>query len=243
MNIIPVINENDTVSVEEIVLGDNDTLAAIVAMKVEAQKLVLLTDVDGIFTCDPAQHNRPHHIDTITSITPELENICSEKTGSAASTGGMMTKLKAAKMAVRAGIEVLVANGFKEDTLERIFAGKAVGTRFAPDEKSLKSKKRWIAFGAKIKGFISIDPGAVHAIVKNKKSLLAAGVRGVEGSFSPGDIISLKDSQGTEIARGITGFSSDEIRLIKGKHSAQIKDVLPQAAHEEVIHRDNLVIL
>ncbi len=243
MNIIPIINENDTVSVDEIVLGDNDTLAAIVAMKTGAQKLVMLTDVDGLYADDPRKGGDRECIAVIERITPEIERLCSSSAGSRASTGGMRTKIQAARMAVRAGVEVIIANGRSDATLGDIFTGKPVGTTCVPGKKALGSKKRWIAFGAKVKGDVVIDTGAIDAIRHHGRSLLPAGVTGVKGHFSRGDMISIRDAKHDEIARGISSFSSEEISLIRGKKTSQVKEVLDRAESTEVIHRDNLVIL
>ncbi|MFH1380311.1 MAG: glutamate 5-kinase [bacterium] len=243
LGIIPIINENDTVSVDEIVLGDNDTLAAIVSMKVEAQKLIILTDVDGLYSCDPKTNSARELIAVVEKIGPEIEKLCSSKAGSIASIGGMQTKIQAAKVATRAGVEVIIANGRKENTLDDIFANKAVGTTFVPEKNSLKSKKRWIAFGAKIKGKIVIDDGAVNALSQNNKSLLPAGIVSVQGQFASGDIVSIMDLKKQEIARGISSYSSDEIGRTKGKKTTEIKDIIQKTGYSEVIHRDNLVIL
>lgn len=241
--IIPIINENDTVSVDEIVLGDNDTLAAIVSMKVEAQKLIILTDVDGLYSCNPQTGERGEYISIVEKISPEIEKLCTGKTGSIASTGGMQTKIQAAKIATRAGIEVIIANGRKEDTLDDIFNGKSVGTTFVPEKKALKLKKRWIAFGAKVKGKIVIDDGAVKALAQNNKSLLPAGIIGIHGQFSPGEMVSIVTSNKKEIARGISSFSSDDITSAMGKKTSEITDVIQKTGYAEVVHRDNLVIL
>ena len=243
MRIIPIINENDTVSIDEIVLGDNDTLAAVVAMKVEAQKLVILTDVDGLCTRDPRTGAEVDCIQRIEKITPDIERLSSSKTGSIASTGGMQTKIQAAKMALRAGVEVIIANGKKDDTLGRIFSGETVGTTFAADKKTLKSKKQWIAFSAKVKGQIVIDNGAVDAISHHGKSLLPAGITRVKGNFSAGDMVVLVDDGGKEIARGISSFSMQDVDKIKGQKSSNIAEILKRNEQAEVIHRDNLVIL
>lgn len=242
-HVIPVINENDTVSIDEIILGDNDMLAAIVAMKVEAQKLLILTDVDGVCSYDNQTKKRGACIPLIEKITPEIEKLCTSRTGSIASTGGMLTKIQAAKIATRAGVEVIIANGLKEDTLDAFFAGRTIGTTFVPEKKTLKSKKRWIAFGAKIKGKIVIDNGAAEAIMHRGKSLLPAGITAVEGNFSRGEMVSIVDSHNHEIARGISSFSSGEVNKIKGEKSSRIKEILQRDDQAEVIHRDNLVIL
>lgn len=236
--VIPIINENDTVSVEEIQFGDNDTLSALVAAKMDAQMLVLLTDVEGL------RNSRTNEIvPFIPQISPEIETHASRKSKSGMGTGGMLSKIEAAKIATASGVDTFVANGFRKGTLTEILNGKSVGTKFLA-WKALSAKEKWILFGAKAKGEIIVDRGAEQVLKFSGKSLLPAGILKVTGSFSKGDVAKISSESGAEFARGIVSFSSKEIEMMKGKKSAEIQKILGTTNSSfEVVHRDSLVLL
>ena len=243
LGIIPIINENDTVAVEEIQFGDNDNLSALVASKVDADLLVILTDVEGLFEDDPNKNKNAKLITEVKEITPEIESIAKKTSGSFVGTGGMYSKVQAAKIAVASGVEVVIADGRNPGILEKILKGEKIGTRFFATLNSLDAKKRWIAFGSKVKGKIKIDRGATEAILRKGKSLLPSGVISVEGSFNSGETVEIVDESGVSIARGLVNFSSEEIDKIKGKKTSEISKILGKCDFEEIIHRDNLALL
>lgn len=237
MNIVPVVNENDSVVVKEIKLGDNDTLSVHVANMVEAQLLVLLSDVDGLYRDlkDPAP------IDTVNYISDEVRNLAGG-TGSKYGSGGMHTKLNAADIMIRSGEMMVIANAKEESVLKRIIEGERVGTLFVhADDINLPGKKRWIEFNMKAKGAVHIDDGAVKALVNDKKSLLAIGIAGVEGPFKVGDAITIVNN-GKVIAKGISNYSSERVDTIKGFSSSRIFEIYGQEYYEEVVHRDNMIV-
>lgn len=240
---IPIINENDTVAVEEIQVGDNDTLSAIVAAKINADYLTILTDVEGLYTDDPTKNKNAKFISEVREITPEIEILAGKNPAGERGTGGMLTKIEAAKIATRSGVTMVIAQGKKDKVVSRILKGEKIGTKFLPHEEGLKARERWIAFGMKVKGKIYIDSGAVEALVKKGKSLLPSGISSVEGKFQVGDMISIFSPQAKEIARGLTYYSAEEIERIKGKKSQEIESILGRKDYDEIIHRDNLVIL
>ncbi len=237
---IPIVNENDTVAVDEIKFGDNDTLSALVASKVEADLLIILTDTRGLYTSDP-KRKEAKFIEEVSEVTPQLERMASGS-GTLRGTGGMVTKLRAAKIARSSGIAMVIADGRVRDVVKRLLAGERLGTLFLPKER-LKSRKRWIAFGLPLSGKIKVDEGAKEAVSKRGKSLLPSGILEVKGEFSIGDGVSIIDEENREFARGIASYSSSEIEKIKGKKTSQIEDVLGYKDYDEIIHRDNLVIL
>ncbi len=238
---IPIVNENDTVAVDEIKFGDNDTLSALVASKVEADLLIILTDTKGLYTTDPKRGGGARFIEEVSQITPQLERMASGS-GTLRGTGGMVTKLRAAKIARSSGVAMVIADGRIKNAISRLLAGERLGTLFLPKER-LKSRKRWIAFGVVLRGKIKIDEGAKEAISKRGKSLLPSGIREVEGRFSIGDGVSVIDEEDEEFARGIVSYSSNEIDEIKGKKTQEIRKILGYKDYDEIIHRDNLVIL
>jgi len=231
---VPVVNENDTVAVDEIRFGENDLLAALVANLVRADVLVLLSDVDGL------------HEGRGGPVIGEVERITADHdamvTGSATGlgSGGMRSKLDAARIATASGIPVVVGR-FRSGELTRVLAGKTVGTFFHAGASKLTSRKAWIAYATKPSGRVQVDDGAVRAIVEGNRSLLAAGVRSVEGSFAPGDTVDIVDGSGKPLARGLVGFSSDELERVAGLDSKRIVELLGGA--REVVHRDELVVL
>ncbi len=240
--VLPIINENDTVSTDEIKFGDNDHLASLVASLVEAERLIILSDVEGLYTQDPRTGAEAKLIEYVAEITPEIE----EKAGGAGSiagTGGMYSKILAAKRAVNNGIIVHIVTGKKEGVVTSLLEGKRAGTLFNPVETKLPSRKGWIAYGSRAKGSLLIDDGAVKALTEGGKSLLPSGITSVEGEFDTGDAVYCVDSRGNRIAKGLTNYSSSEIKKIKGKKTSQIEGVLGYKYSEEAIHRDNLVLI
>lgn len=238
--VLPIVNENDTVAVEEIKLGDNDTLSALVASLVDADLLILLTDTDGLYDGNPRTNPFAKLIPVIEEITPEIERLAGGA-GSALGTGGMATKLQAAKIATNSGIPMVIAHGAKPGILRDIISGHFRGTLFVPGER-LQSRKRWIAFGSHIQGKLIVDAGAKKALLEDGSSLLPIGITAVEGDFEVGNVVSVVGPEGLEFARGIVNYASWEIEKIKGKNTNQISAILGYKDYDEVIHRDNLVI-
>ena len=239
MGVIPVINENDTVAIDEIKLGDNDNLAALVAGLLDADLLVLLSDIDGLYTGDPRTDKCARLIQQVTEITPEIEELAGGE-GTERGTGGMVTKIHAARIAMHSGMVTVIARASEEDVLRRILAGELVGTAFWPSIR-LRNKKRWIAYGSSIQGKIHVDRGAAQAILDNGKSLLPSGVTAVEGDFGIGNTVSVI-FENKEIARGIVNYSAREVEAIKGLHTGEISRVLGHKDFDEIIHRNNLVL-
>jgi glutamate 5-kinase len=242
LGVVPVINENDTVAVQEIRFGDNDTLSALVAQLSEADLLVILTDTEGVFTADP---HRDPTARRIPLVRPQdaLGAFCAENTGSAASVGGMDTKVRAAQRAALAGIPTVVASGREPTILPAILGGQDVGTFFLPSQGRMQGRKRWLAFASLPRGGIIVDAGARRALVSGGRSLLASGIRATRRSFRAGDVVGLLDAEEREFARGLVNYSRDEVEQIMGLHSDEIARVLGQKPYDEVVHRDNLVIL
>ncbi|MFH1848037.1 MAG: glutamate 5-kinase [Candidatus Omnitrophota bacterium] len=240
-DVIPVVNENDTVSVEEIKFGDNDRLSSLVADLVGAELLVLLTDVDGLYSYE--DHKKAcEPIAVVDKITQDITK-CIRSSKSRLSTGGMATKLEAARTAVNSGILCVIASGLKEGTLTDIASGKRVGTIFLPSQNKMAAKKRWLAHIAKTKGAIMVDAGAREALARRNKSLLASGIIGRTGVFNRKDIVSVMNEKNVEFARGVINFSSAEIDKIKGLKTAQMHEALGYRSGDEVIHKDDLAIL
>ena len=239
--VMPIINENDTVAVEEIKVGDNDNLAALVAHLVEADLLVLLSDTDGLHSGDPHRDPGARRIDTVETITPELLYLAGAQ--GPLGTGGMVTKLQAAQKAVAAGIAMVIADGRRPGVLSALLAGEPVGTYFKPRADRLAARKRWIAFATPVVGMVEVDAGAHRALVESRKSLLPSGVVKVEGEFAAGDAVGIRDPDGREFARGIVNYDSREITLLRGAKTRDIERLLGYRGLDEVIHRDSLVIL
>ncbi len=239
---VPIINENDTVAVDELMLsfGDNDRLAAMVTNLLRAPLLVLLSDVDGLYDGDPDSPDTKR-IEVVKQIDDQILSLA-EDSSSHLSKGGMASKLRAARMATSAGENVIIASGKQPSVLSDILAGKSVGTLCLATGKSISPWKRWIGFSAKPMGRIRLDRGAANAIVHQGRSLLAIGAQSIEGKFAKGDVVSLVDVDGVELARGLTNYDSEELVLILGLHSEQIAEKLGHRPYEEVIHRDNLAI-
>ncbi|MGD0154418.1 MAG: glutamate 5-kinase [Thermacetogeniaceae bacterium] len=240
--VVPVVNENDTVAVEEIRFGDNDTLAAHVACLVDADLVILLTDRDGFYTRDPSQGRGGELLPEIAEITPEIEALAGGR-GSALATGGMETKLQAARIAMTAGIPLVIASGLKAGSIQRVLGGEMTGTLFTPGAGRMQSRKHWIAFSSPVQGWIYVDQGAASALLGKGKSLLPSGILRVEGEFAAGTVVGVADQSGRELGRGISNYSSGAINLIRGHKSAEIRGIIGYHDYDEVIHRDNLTIV
>jgi glutamate 5-kinase len=239
---VPIVNENDTVSVEELQIsfGDNDRLAAMVTNLLRAPLLVLLSDVDGLYPGDPAQSGgKP--VDVIDRIDDVVLGWVRDK-ATGLSKGGMASKLAAARIATAAGENVVIASGRQPGVLQRILAGESVGTLILPQGQTVGARKRWIGFAAQPRGALLLDAGAERAIAGQGRSLLAIGVIGVEGAFAKGDVVSLRGPDGSEFARGLSNYSSSEIRRLQGLKTHQIAGSLGHCPYDEVIHRDNLTL-
>jgi glutamate 5-kinase len=240
--VVPIVNENDTVAVEEIKVGDNDNLSALVASLIEADLLVLLTDVDGLYTADPARDPAATKLDVVETITDDILAMAGAHEAGV-SIGGMTTKLEAAQKAAASGVAMVIASGREPGVLARILAGEPVGTCFVPRADRLGARKRWIAFAAPPLGRLTVDAGAARALTRQGRSLLPSGVTGVEGEFGAGDVVSVVDADGREFARGLVSFDAAELRRIRGAKTQDIEARLGHRSVDEVIHRDNLVIL
>ncbi len=241
---VPIVNENDVVAVEEIEgvkIGDNDNLSALVANLVDADLLVLLTDQAGFFTADPRLHPDARLIQRVEQIDEEIEQLAGEK--GERGVGGMTTKIQAARLATAGGTHVVIADGREKDILVRLAEGEALGTLFPATVDRLESRKRWMLTGLSLKGSIVVDAGAARALRQEKRSLLPAGIRRVEGHFERGDAIAICDSEGRRIACGIASYGSSDIETIHGLRSERIEEVLGYQYGAEVVHRDNLVLL
>ncbi len=241
--VIPIVNENDVIALDELKIGDNDNMSALVAGIIDADLVIILSDVDGLYEANPQTHPEAKLVSLVTEITPEIE-ASAGGVGSLRGTGGMATKIQAAKAATSSGINLVIAGGNVKDGLSRILAGEEVGTLFVSRENRLQFRKRWLAFGARIQGGITVDPGCVKALHKaGGCSILPAGITKVQGSFDPGSTISVLDEGGRELARGLVHYSASELDLIKGCKSSEIEPILGHKNFDEVIHRDDLVIL
>lgn len=238
---LPIVNENDTVAIDEIKFGENDSLSALVAASVDADLLVNLSDVDGLYDGDPRTNGECKLIEEVPHITSDIEMLGGGSHGLCGS-GGMHSKIEAAKIAVNSGVKMIIANASRDNVIVDAAAGKNVGTRFLSDPVVLNHKKRWIAFANRVKGCIIINDGAKCMVTERGKSLLAAGIIGCEGDFEVGDLVSVVSESSDQIARGLANYSSSEVELIKGKRSGEIEKILGHKDFDEVIHRDNLVL-
>ena len=239
--VIPIVNENDTVAVDEIKIGDNDTLAANITALIGADLLVILSDVEGLYTADPRLDPAAKKIDVIEEITPEIEQLAGQA-GSTFGTGGMQTKLAAARIATKSGAAMAIVHGGREGNLAKVLSGQCPGTIFLPQEP-LAGRKMWLAFNPPVCGKVIVDEGAEDALRERGKSLLPSGIVGCEGEFSAGDLVSICGSAGREFARGLVNYDASELKKIKGLKSNQIEAVLGYRGYDEAIHRDNLVLL
>ena len=239
-----IVNENDVVAVDEIEedrFGDNDNLSAMVANLVDADLLLILTDVAGLYSADPCRVPDAHLIPQVERIDAEIERLAAD-TSSKLGTGGMVTKIEAARLATASGVTVVIADGREPDIILRLAAGEAVGTRFLPTTTKLESRKRWMLSGLSARGKLIVDAGAALALQKQKRSLLAAGIREVGGEFQRGDIVNICNPEGSKLGYGITNYSSADIDVIKGAHSRKIIALLGHDYGSEVVHRNNLVV-
>lgn len=239
--VLPIINENDTVSIAEIRFGDNDHLAAMLTNLLRAPLLILLSVVDGLYAGDPSDP-AARKLDTVTSIDAAVLDLAGGSR-STLGTGGMRSKLRAARLATAAGESVVMANGTVAGVLDRIFASEPVGTLFLPHRSGLPSWKRWLGFTARPKGRLIVDAGARTAVERKGKSLLPIGVVKVQGHFGKGDVVALIDPAGNEFARGLTNYSSTDSLRIRGLRSEEIAEVLGALPYQEIMHRDNLVVI
>jgi len=245
LRVICIVNENDVVCLDELgelKFGDNDNLSAMVANLVDADLLVLLSDVKGLYSANPQQDKKARLIPVVEKIDQKIEDMAGGA-GSSRGTGGMVTKIEAARLATSSGVPVIIAEGAKPDVIIDAAAGKGVGTFFVARESKIESRQRWLLSGLCCMGKLTIDKGAAAALRKQNKSLLPAGITGVEGEFNRGDVIDILDSAGKRIASGITNYSSEDLQKIKGAKSTGIADILGYEYGDEAVHRDNLVLV
>jgi glutamate 5-kinase len=240
--ILPIINENDSVVIDEIQFGDNDCLSALVTNLVQADLLVILTDIDGLYDADPKVNPGARRIPRIEDVDDRIFSLV-QLTTSDVGTGGMTSKLQAARTAAIYGVPTVITSGRDATALERILAGEEMGTLVLPRENRINSWKHWIAYSKTTSGNIVVDQGARRAVFENGKSLLPSGIRDVQGHFGAGDSVSCVAEDGVEFARGLVNYSSDEVRKIRGRRSSEIAAVLGYKYFDEVIHRDDLVVM
>ena len=245
LGVIGIVNENDVISIDEIKeakFGDNDNLSAMVANLVDADLLIILTDTDGLYTADPHRDPGAQLIPVVEKINAKIVRLGAINEDNIG-TGGMITKIEAARLATSSGVEVVIANGKVENVIGRLAWGEALGTRFLPSTSKLESRKRWMVSGLCTRGKLVIDEGAVTALKKQNRSLLSAGIDRVEGKFKRGDIVAIHDTGGNQLGCGITSYSSENIGIIKGAHSSKIANLLSFDYGPEVVHRNNLALL
>ena len=245
LGVAPIVNENDVVAVDELAdvrIGDNDNLSAMVASLVEADVLVLLTDIDGLYSADPKRDPEARLVPLVDHIDAVIE-ASAGTVGSIRGMGGRVTKLQAAKLATASGVAVIIANGSEPDVLPRLADGEPLGTLFSAASSRMESRKRWMLAGLTRRGSVEVDSGAAAALRNRNTSLLPAGIAGVEGEFRRGDVVALNDAAGAPVAYGIVNYDSDDLVRVKGLHSGQIQEVLGRHFGDEVVHRDNLVLL
>jgi len=244
LGVVPIVNENDVVAVDELegaTFGDNDNLSGMVTNLVDADLLVLLGDIAGLFTADPTRDERAQLISRVDRIDALIERLAGGTRGRGS--GGMATKIQAARLATASGATVIIADGRERDVLLRLVAGESIGTLFPPATSKMESRKRWMLTGLSTRGRLVVDEGAVVALREQNKSLLPAGIREVEGDFQRGDAVNIVDGEGNQIACGISNYSSKEIAKIKGARSDKIESLLGYGYGDEVVHRNNLVVL
>ena len=242
LRVVPIINENDTVATDEIRLGDNDTLGALVTNLIEADCLVILTDQPGLYTADPRKHPDATLVMDAHAGDPDLERMAGGA-GSSVGTGGMLTKILAAKRAARSGAHTVICSGREEGVLLRLAEGEAIGSQLVARQAPLAARRQWLADHLQLRGGVVLDDGAVRALREDGKSLLPVGVKGITGEFERGEVVAIVDTDGHEIARGLTNYSASEARRIAGKPSSAIEAELGYMDEPEMIHRDNLVLL
>ncbi|MGN1209915.1 MAG: glutamate 5-kinase, partial [Duodenibacillus sp.] len=239
---VPIINENDTVVNDEIKVGDNDTLGALVTNLIEADVLIILTDQKGLYTADPRKDPTAQFVSEATAGDPLLETMAGGA-ASSLSKGGMITKILAAKRAQRSGAATVIASGREERVLERLAGGEAIGTQLNAVHAPLHARQKWLIDQLRPEGTVHLDAGAARAILENKTSLLPVGIKFVMGEFLRGDVVGIVAPDGTEIARGLVNYASSELQLIKGLHTEEIQKVLGFENQPEAVHRDNLVMI
>jgi len=245
LKIVCVVNENDVVAVDELheaVFGDNDNLSAMVANLIDADLLMILTDTAGLYTADPHLHTGAQLIPQVEKIDLKIERLAASTT-SRLGTGGMVTKVAAAKLATSFGVTVVIADGREPDVILRLARGEPIGTRFLPASSKRESRKRWMLSGLSTKGKLVVDSGAAKALKKQNRSLLAAGIKDLAGEFHRGAIVNIYDPEGSRLGCGITNYSSADLKVIKGAHSGKIVTLLGYDYGSEVVHRNNLVVL
>lgn len=238
--VLPIVNENDAVAVEEIQIGDNDNLSALVASLIDADLLVILSDVDGLYSDDPRRNPRASLIPLVERIDDAVEQLA-RKTRSPMGVGGMLTKIQAARIGTESAVTVVIVNGNAPRPVRRVLAGEPLGTLFLPAARRPASRRRWLAFGVTPRGTVVVDAGAVAAL-RRGKSLLPSGIQEVLGDFQSGDLVVIADPDGREVARGLVNYSREELERIKGLRTSQIEGVLGYRGHEEAIHRDNMLV-
>ena len=242
LGVVPIVNENDTVATEEIAVGDNDTLGALVTNLIEADAFIILTDQRGLYDSDPRQNPNAVFVSQGLAGDAALEAMAGS-TGGGLGKGGMLTKILAAKRAARSGAHTVIASGREPDVLVRLAQGECIGSELRAELPVLSARKQWMADHLRLRGKLVLDAGAIAALVIEGKSLLPVGVRAVKGAFEPGDVVACVDSAGKECARGLVNYSSADTRRIMGRPSAQIADILGIMPESELMHRDNLIIL
>jgi len=241
LNVVPIVNENDTVVTDEIRFGDNDSLAALVANLIDADMLVILTDKDGLYDANPDNNPNAQLVSEAMADDSSLDALAGGSSGSLGR-GGMITKLQAARLAARSGCSTVIAGGRNQQILHQVAAGENVGTLLSASQKPLAARKQWLAGQLQVKGKLILDAGAVKVLTEQGRSLLAVGVSAVQGKFTRGELVSCVDSHGVEIARGLVNYNSDEANRIKGQSTEAIPKILGYRDDDELIHRDNLVI-
>ena len=240
MGVVPVVNENDTVATAELCFGDNDTLAALVANLINADVMIVLTDQEGLYSADPRLQSSAEFIESASANDAKLIEYAGK--GTTLGRGGMFTKISAAKLAARSGTSTLITNGKENDVLLRVANGENLGTLLEADSEPLAARKQWLAGQLTLKGSLVLDAGAVKVLTKSGKSLLAVGIKQVEGKFSRGDVVACVDEAGFEIARGLVNYDMGEVQTLVGQSSEKISELLGYAGEEEIIHRDNMIL-
>jgi len=241
MAVVPVVNENDTVATDELCFGDNDTLAALVANLINADVMVILTDQNGLYQSDPRLDSSAPLVEEASATDPSLASMAGE--GTSLGKGGMQTKLSAARLAARSGTHTLIVNGREDKVLQRLVQGDKLGTLLYAGSEPVAARKQWLAGQLKVKGQLILDEGAVKVLRHSGKSLLAVGITEVGGKFSRGDVVACLTQSGTELGRGLVNYTAAEVRKLQGNSSGKIEQLLGYAGEEEVIHRDNLILL
>ncbi len=241
-SVIPIVNENDPVATDELKFGDNDTLAARIAAKIDADLFIILSDIDGLYDKNPATHPDAKLIPRIDMITPDMEH-CAEDTLTETTTGGMKTKLAAARIVCASGLSMVIANGRTPGIVRRVLDGEGPCTVFCASDAIMRQRKRWIAFGRSLRGALHVDDGARDALLRRGRSLLPAGVTAVSDTFDMGAAVRILDLEGRELGCGLVNYSSEEIERIKGCKTQDIPAILGRKDFDEVVHRDNLVLL